>query len=351
MTRPCPWTSARTCLGSDVIVAVDDSPDVVAVIPTLGRDAARLARCVAALRSQNSALRLAVVIVLNAPRHEAPALDDMDDCTVLRPGLNLGWAGGLQLGRHIAPPRGRLWLVQDDMTVEPTCLATLAARLDADPRLAIAGPVVLDENDRVVAGSCGGVLRREPEISMDHWYPREPIPVEELEGLDLLDYVPSRGMLVDLSAWDAVGGMFPGYYPVLWADVDLCTAMRAAGRDFTIVGEARVRHEGQGSTPGPYGEFLFHRHRRLFSARWADGTPPASAEHTSVPPELAITIATAAAALAADLAADRTRLIEVHDPLVAENAGLRHDLDALHASRSWRITRPLRALGRLRRRR
>jgi GT2 family glycosyltransferase len=351
MTRPCRWTSARTYHGSDVIVAVDDSPDVVAVIPTLGRDAARLGHCVAALRSQDSALRLAVVIVLNSPEHDAPELDGMGDCTVLRPGLNLGWAGGLQLGRHVGPLRGRLWLVQDDMTVEPTCLAALAARLDADPRLAIAAPVVVDEYDRVVAGSCGGVLQREPEIAMDRWYPREPIPVEELEGLDLLDYVPSRGMLVELSAWDAVGGMFPGYYPVLWADVDLCTAMRATDRDFTIVGEARVRHEGQGSTPGPYGAFLFHRHRRLYSSRWAGGASPAPAGGTPVPPALAITIATAAASLAADLAADRTRLIEVHDPLVAENSALRHDLDALHASRSWRITRPLRALGRLRRRR
>jgi GT2 family glycosyltransferase len=334
-----------------VIVTVDESPEVVAVIPTLGHDRPRLERCVAALRAQTSTARLAIVVVLNAPASDAMDFRDFDDCTLLRPGLNLGWAGGLHLGRYLAPDRGRLWLVQDDMAPEPGCLDALQSALDVNPQLAIASPVVLDADDLVTAGSCGGVLRWEPEIEIDHWYPRAAVSVAELDGLDRLDYVPSRGMLVDLGAWDAIGGMFPGYYPVLWADVDVCTAVRAQGLRFAIVTEAVTRHDGQGSTPGTYGRFLFERHRLLFDARWRSGSVPSPREATPLPPALTIAIATAAASLASDLAVDRTRLMAAHDPLVAENAALRHDLGVLRASTSWRVTGPLRALSRLLRRR
>ena len=353
MTPRFPWTSAPTCLDSEVLVAIGDNPEVVAVIPTLARDLPRLGRCVAALRAQTSSARLAVVIVLNTPEDVVLDFATSDGCSVLRPRLNLGWAGGLQLGRRAAPAEGRLWLVQDDMVPHPDCLESLWDELDADPALAVVSPLVLDAKGEVPSGSCGGVLRRVPDIDLDHWYPARDSRIDALGELDRLDYVPSRGMLVDLTAWDEVGGMFAGYYPVLWADVDFCTAIRAAGRRFAIATAAHTQHDGQGSTPSPFRQFLFARHRNLFRSRWATSrsTP---FERAPLPPDLAVTVAIAAASLSSDLATEHARLTrEVEDAQVAavllaeDRDRLSGELQELRASKSWRVTRPLRELRRI----
>jgi GT2 family glycosyltransferase len=329
-----------------VLVPLDDEPQVLAVIPTLGKDLARLRRCVEALRAQTSTARVSVVIVLNT--HEEPTIDRSiaSDCTILRPGLNLGWAGGLQLGRASSPTATHLWLVQDDMTPEPGCLAALESELQLDPRLAVVSPLVIDNSGMVPTASCGGVLRRVPLIEMDHWYPAHPTAPDDLTGLDELDYVPSRGMLVDTAAWDLFGGMYPGYYPVIWADVDLCTGLKEAGRSFGIALRARTRHDGRGSTPSPFGQLLYERNRDLYRARWGPDRDRARPSRTPVPSDLEGVVASAAASLAADLATRYSDLVRENEHSRAQARATAEEIRELRASTSWRITRPVRLLGR-----
>ena len=350
MTRPSPSTCALISLVSDVLVWLDDTPRILAVIPTLGDDLARLERCIDAVRAQTSTTRLAVAVVLNTRDDVTVGPSIASHATILRPGLNLGWGGGLQLGRLQSSTAEYLWLVQDDMTPEPGCLLALEAELQADPTLALVSPLVLDDAGLVRPASCGGVLRHSPEIDVDHWYPPHSTAVDDLCDLDDLDYVPSRGMLVDLAAWDLVGGMFPGYYPVVWADVDFCTAVRAADRGFRIARAARTRHDGHGSTPNPLGRFLFERHRDLYRSRWGPGSDAAGHERTPVPPALAALVATSAASLATDLAAQYSDLMCTRDDAVALAIGAANEIHELRASTSWRITQPVRLLGRLLRR-
>lgn len=326
-----------------MLVTLEDDPQILAVIPTLGTRPARLARCIEALREQTSATRVAVVVVLNSDDETAIDASVIADCSVLLPGLNLGWAGGLQLGRASSTTAGRLWLIQDDMTPEPGCLAALESELERDPDLAVVSPLVVDEAGMVPPRSCGGVLRREPLIDMDHWYPAQPTAPADIDELDTLDYVPSRGMLIDIAVWDAVGGMYPGYYPVIWADVDFCTAVREAGRSFGIAREARTRHEGHGSTPSPFVRLLSERHRDLYRSRWSSGGEEPRAARTPIPAALTEVIARAAAALAADLAVRYSDLVRENERM----AGATEEVRQLRASTSWRVTRPLRLLGRI----
>jgi GT2 family glycosyltransferase len=329
-----------------VLVHVDDEPQVLAVIPTLGTNLPRLARCLEALKAQTSTTKLAVVIVLNTPDDTILDPSIVSVATILRPGLNLGWAGGLHLGRTSSSTAAHLWLVQDDMTPELGCLAELEAELAADPNLAVVSPLVVDDSGMVPAGSCGGVLRREPLIDIDHWYPGQATAPDKLDALDSLDYVPSRGMLVDLAFWDQVGGMFPGYYPVVWADVDFCATARETGRSFRIVRGAQTRHDGQGSTPSSFGQLLYERHRDLFRARWGAERDTPRPERTPIPPTLAALVAEAAAALASDLAARYSTLVRDNYETHLQVSAAANEIGELRRSTSWRVTRPLRMLGR-----
>ncbi len=109
--------------------APDASPLVTAVVPTVGLSPL-LASCLAALRAQRGAGEIEILVVDQAdpPVALPPGLADR----VLRPGRNLGFAGGTNLG--IAAARGALVAtVNDDALVAPDWLAILTAALLADP--------------------------------------------------------------------------------------------------------------------------------------------------------------------------------------------------------------------------
>jgi GT2 family glycosyltransferase len=122
---------------------VPATPEVTAVVPTVGRSP-WLAACLQALRRQQGVRSLEIVVVDQSPGPlDLPSgLADR----VLRPGRNLGFAGGTNLG--LAAARGELLAtVNDDAVVGPGWLAALAAALRAEPRAAAAQGVNLLAGD------------------------------------------------------------------------------------------------------------------------------------------------------------------------------------------------------------
>lgn len=330
-----------------MIVALDDRPDVIAIVPTLGFNDDRLSWCMRSLVAQETALRLSIVCVANGgnPSSVLPPLT-----ALLRPGLNLGWGGALRYARTRADA-AFLWLVQDDMTLTPDCLDVLWDALVADPGLGAVSPVTVDDDGNVPAASVGGVLASGREARMIEWLPPASVPPDQIVGLDRLDYVPSRGTLVRTTAWDAVGGADPQFYPVTWSDVDFCTALRAAGWEFSLVTDAVARHERRGSTPSAYGQFLFTRNNDRFAKKWgrerraATPRPPLDA---AIPRELLEDVARAAAGALGDLSVAYGEAIAESEELRAQLGRAIREAEQLRRSRSWRITAPLRAIaGRL----
>src|SRR6218665_3541130 len=158
-----------------MIVSVDDDPDVVALIPTLGLDPERLDECLDALRRQDSGARLAIAVIVNADG----AAPDIDGVTSLAAGLHPGGGGGLAFGRSRIGAPALLWLVQDDMVPSDDCLRHLLDGLDEH---AAVSPVAVDRDGLTVPFGSGGFLG--PDGDIVQWFPSSNVPPAELVGVD-----------------------------------------------------------------------------------------------------------------------------------------------------------------------
>lgn len=319
------------------------SAEVVAVVPTLGGNLARLERCLGSLETARGEADLAVVVVWNDPRRPVPELGDV---TVLEPGCNLGYSGSVLHARRRSSARF-LWMLQDDMRIEPGCLRTLRARLDLEPDLAIVAPVIVDADGEVPVHSRGGVLA--PDLTMDHWFPTERVRPAAIDTSHRLDWVASSGSLVRLDPFDEVGGIDPGFFPVAWGDVDLGYRLGRAGYRVAVDPEAHVRHDRNGSTPSVLARHVGSVNAERFRATASGGRTPS----IDVDRDIADAILAAASSGLVDLAVMAQERDVVRDD---ELAGLRAELRAVRREqellvienrrllegRSMRITAPLR---------
>jgi GT2 family glycosyltransferase len=207
-----------------------------AVVPTLGRSPL-LVPALEALRREGA--EIVVVDQGSAPATIPAGLADR----VLRPGRNLGFAAGTNLG--IAAAAGE-WIatVNDDAIVEPGWLGILTAALAADPRAAAAQGInlLLDAPD--TADGCG--------IAWNCWWQAvqvghgEPAPaatsgVREVFGVSATAAVYRREALRAVAAG---GEPFDAGLVSYYEDVDLAVRLRAAGFRALVVPEARARHAG-----------------------------------------------------------------------------------------------------------
>lgn len=278
-------------------------PDVCAIIPTLGADAARTRRAVDAVLASRTTLAVEVIVVVNGEHR--PELDALRAPTtrVIVVGANLGWPGGLHVGRA-ATTAPLLWLVQDDMVPDPDCLDALVGALRDPDGPALVGPVVVDEPARSSTGVIiDGVVQRhslggrlDPQIfrpdgaALDDVgsiiidrFPPEAVPLAALPPIPAGDYIPSRGMLMAATTWDEVGGVDARLYPLGASDVDFCQALRARGHRFTIVPAARTTHERNASTPRALARAITPHNRRRIVAKWRDGDAGVSGLAAEVP--------------------------------------------------------------------
>jgi GT2 family glycosyltransferase len=214
-----------------------------AVVPTLGRSPL-LISCLEALRGDGGPeLELAVVDQGPHPLTLPAGLADQ----VLRPGRNLGFAGGANLG--IAATSGDLVAtVNDDLLVEPGWFAALAGALAEHTEAAAAQGVNLLLATPERADGCGLDWNRWWQaVQLGHGEAAPPpeAPVREVFG------VSATAALYRRSALAAAGpgenwreGAFDPRLESYYEDVDLAGRLRAAGFRALLVPRARARHAG-----------------------------------------------------------------------------------------------------------
>ena len=303
-----------------MIVSLDEGPDVVAVIPTLGRELERLRKCLESVQESSFDGRLAVIVIWNDPHRPVP---DLGHVTVVEPGMNLGFPIALNVARNLVTAPF-MWIVQDDQTVEVGCLQILSDRMQQTDRPAIVRPVVINEVGRIPATSCGGTLRDSGAINEP--YPSADISPDDVDDDICLDWVTLSGALVRCEVWDEVGGMDPMFFPLQWSDIDLGYRITKSGSFAVLEPQAKVTHHRFGSTPTLFRRFLSERNRTYFVEKHRAGV---SSESNTTVAETDVTelIARQASLLLVDFARYAER--EIHE---------------LHNSPTMRLTRPFRSL-------
>ncbi len=230
-----------------------------AVVLTLGRSPL-LVPCLEALRRDGgSALEILLVDQGETPAALPTGLADK----VLRPGRNLGFAAGNNLG-IVAASGDWVAAVNDDAVVEPGWLGSLIAALEADPGAAAAQGVNVQLAAPEVADGWG--------LAWNGWWQAvqlghcESVPppeagAREIFGASATAVVYRREALRQVAAG---GEVFDSRLFAYYEDVELAGQLRAAGWRALLVPAARVRHAGSST-----GRTLRReRWRLLYGNRW-----------------------------------------------------------------------------------
>jgi len=183
---------------------------------------------------------------------------------VIRPGRNLGFAAGTNLG-IAESSRELVATVNDDVLVEPGWTARLVEALDLHPRAAAAQGVNLILDDPGLVDGCGLEWNRWGQaVQIGHG---QPVPSlsgpREVWGVSATAAVYRREALGD----EPFDPRLISYYE----DVELAGRLRAAGWSALLVPAARAHHAGSvtGAT------LSRERWRLIYGNRWlvARGQP------------------------------------------------------------------------------
>ncbi|HEX5715927.1 MAG TPA: glycosyltransferase [Thermoanaerobaculia bacterium] len=224
---------------------------VTAVVPTLGRSP-WLIPCLEALRREG-------VEIIVIDQGETPL--DLPD-RVIRPGKNLGFAAGTNLG-IAESSREYVATVNDDALVEPGWTASLVEALDRHPTVAAAQGINLSM-DGLVDG-CGIEWNRWGQaVQAGHGKPAPALSApREIWGVSATAAIYRRAALGN----EPFDPRLISYYE----DVDLAGRLQAEGWSALLVPAARARHAG--SATG--GTMSRERWRLVYGNRWlvARGQP------------------------------------------------------------------------------
>jgi 2-polyprenyl-3-methyl-5-hydroxy-6-metoxy-1,4-benzoquinol methylase/glycosyltransferase involved in cell wall biosynthesis len=164
----------------------------------------------------------------------AAAVERFPEVEVVRPPVNLGFAGGANAGARSA--RGDLLLfLNPDVRLADGCLEALVAELE-DPSVGVVSPAIaLEASGELEYGSTIDVLGYPAGIRTS----AAPL------------YVSGCALMTEAELFRAMGG-FDDRYFMFVEDVDYCWRILLAGHDIRVRRDALAFHVGGASTPGGY---------------------------------------------------------------------------------------------------
>ncbi len=204
-------------------------------------------RCVQSLLA-SSYDRHSVVVVDNAsPAGDAERLSAEfgDRVQVIASGTNLGYGGGANLGLRwaVAHNAAYAWVLNNDTTVDRTCIRLLVDAMESNPAYGIVSPLI--------SAPIG------PEAPSGIWYAGGRVllgraetrhSVRPVEGAVVIEteYVTGCAMFIRCASLKDTGLFWEPLF-LFWEDVDLSLRMRRAGWKLGVVSGAAINHAIHGS--------------------------------------------------------------------------------------------------------
>ncbi len=178
--------------------------------------------------------------------------------TCVETGANLGYAGGINVGRRHARPCGALAVLNPDLVLEPGALHAMFTALE-DPAVGMAVPMILD-----FEGHRESSLRREPTLATEigdalfgNHFKRRPGWMSDVVRDEReygyrhpVDWASGAAMLISGACDHAVGAWDERFF-LYMEEVDYSARVRAAGLRVEYVPQARVRHRGPAPASPP----------------------------------------------------------------------------------------------------
>jgi GT2 family glycosyltransferase/glycosyltransferase involved in cell wall biosynthesis len=244
------------------------APRVSVVIPVHGRFDLTHA-CLSAIAAAAEATPAEILLVDDGSADETllAGLVLGEAVRVIRLPRNQGFLHAANAGAAAARGEYILFLNNDTLP-RPGFLDALAATLDADPGLGIAGARLLDADGTVQ--EAGGIVGRFGEAL--HWGRGEDPADPRFAFLRQADYVSGAALMIRRAVFERLGGFDAAYAPGYYEDTDLCFRVRhEAGLGVAVQPLAEVVHL-EGATAGRDEAAGMKAHQplnqRLFLRRW-----------------------------------------------------------------------------------
>ena len=221
-----------------------------------------LADCLRSVLAQDYP-NLEVIVVDNASADGSAELvaAQFPQVKLIRNRRNLGYAGGNNVGiRHSTGEI--LCLVNQDVVLDPGCIAALVRALQQHPRAAIAGCKIYEPDGRTLQHA-GGELK--PNGLSSH-IGRGEIDAGQYDAISEPEYVTGAMLALRRELVNVYGLLDERYFPAYFEETDLCVTARALGYRVLYVPDATLVHQEAASTGKASARYLtmYHRNRLRF---------------------------------------------------------------------------------------
>lgn len=191
---------------------------------------------------------------------------------LVQTGINLGFAGGNNIGLRIALKEGFDFalILNNDTGVDPNLIEAFLERFN-DEKVGILGAKLLQMNKPTQLDHLGGRWN-EKKMDFDYVGYRAADDGNWDEVIDL-DYVCGAGMMIRREVLETVG-LFDSRFFLFWEETDLCFRAKKAGFQVQFCPEAKVWHKISASFTGgkPQAAYFFERNKLLWIERNCSGS-------------------------------------------------------------------------------
>jgi len=261
-------------------------PPSVSAVVLAYLDEPWLERCVRDLLA-SAGVRVEVVLVDNGCTTDAvDRLAALPGVVVVRPGENLGFAGGCDAGAAVASGEV-LALVNGDAVVRPEALAALAA-VALEPGVGIATASVRLAEDPSRLNTAGNPLHYLGLV----WAGGFGCPATDYASRAEVALASGAACALRRSLWEELGGFAPEYF-AYHEDAELSWRCRQRGLSVVYVPDAVVVHRYEFSRTARK-QYLLERNRWIFLLTLAGGRTLALTAPALVAFEVAVTVLAAA---------------------------------------------------------